>query len=68
MQRFVALYKEPFENRKKHYHRVSRGEGIEEQAARLMEEVTRKENKNKRLELEIDELESKQRESKRELE
>ena len=33
----------------------------------MREEVTRKDNKIKRLELEIDELESKQKESKKEL-
>ena len=67
VQRFVALYKEPFE-RKKHFQRLSKGAATaEDEIVILREEVTRKDNKIKRLELEIDELESKQKESKKEL-
>ena len=55
----MALYKEPYE-RKKHFSRLSKGAATaEDEIVILREEVTRKENKIKRLELEIDELESK---------
>lgn len=63
VQRFVALYKEPFETRKKLYRRGEKDEEI----FFLREEVVRKEHKNKRLEGEIDELEAKNKNSKKQL-
>lgn len=74
MQRFVALYKEPFESgslatRKKRSQTMLNKDrsSLETECQDLRDELTRCKNKNKMLEMEIDELESRTKSNRREI-
>lgn len=72
VQRFVALYKEPFESgglktRKKRSQTAVNRDSLESECQDLRDELTRCKNKNKMLEMEIDELESRAKTSRKEI-